>query len=140
MTTYPAVVGAFLAASRKEKGLSQSDLAEAVGLTVSTWSRIESGESALTIEQLAQAAQTLNLEPSALLRAVEDKIAELSSKGITTNATRTDIATIAASGAIPLMGAGLGGMIGTPQILPALAAVGVAGYSLYTKLKKDKKL
>ena len=115
--------------------MSQSDLADAVGLTISTWSRIESGESALTIEQLAQAAQALNLEPSGLLRAVEEKIAELSSKGIATSATRTTVATIAASGAIPLLGSSLVGMISSSGIL---AFGAITGYSLYTKLKKDK--
>ncbi len=87
VTTYPAIVGACLAAKRKEQGLSQSELALSVGLTVSTWSRIENGESALTIEQLALAAQRLNLPPSELLINADKKVAELEYRGIETKST-----------------------------------------------------
>ncbi len=133
ITTYPALVGAFLAAKRKELGLSQSTLAASVGLTVSTWSRIENGESALTIEQLKLAAHTLNVLPSQILKDVDDKIIELQNRGIETNSIRVSIDEIHASGAIPLVGAALFGLISSPVLIAASAVV--ATYTL-AKTKK----
>lgn len=69
VTNYAAIVGIILSSLRKEKGLSQSEVAQYLDLNVSTWSRIESGLSALTVEQLA-----------------ETKAVELRDKGIETHA------------------------------------------------------
>jgi transcriptional regulator with XRE-family HTH domain len=135
VASYPAVVGAVLLARRKELGLSQSNLADAVGLTVSTWSRIENGESALTIEQLAAAAQALGVAPSALLQVAEEKIAELNRRGIATSPTRIDPASIVELGAIPLIGASLSGALGP---IAWLASSAVSGYRLYSKFAKRK--
>lgn len=107
MTTYPAVLGVFLVKKRKELGLTQGELAEKVGLTVSSWSRIESGEAALTIEQLALAANAFSMSPGQLLMAIDTITAELSKKGIGTNIERYSSDDIAAAGSIPLVGAGL---------------------------------
>jgi transcriptional regulator with XRE-family HTH domain len=135
VVTYPALTGAVLVAKRKEMGLSQAEVAERVGLTVSTWSRIENGESALTIEQLAMAAQALGVVPSAILRSTEDKVAELSTRGIATSASRADMAAMVEAGAIPLVGASLVRMLGP---VSWLAAGAVVGYSLYSRLTKKK--
>ena len=131
MTTYPALVGAFLAAKRKELGLSQSALAESVGLTVSTWSRIENGESALTIEQLKLAGDKLNVLPSQILKDVDEKIIELQNRGVETNPVRVSIDEIHASGTIPLVGAALFGLISSPLMLVAASA---AASAVVTKL------
>ena len=123
ITTYPAVVGAYLAAKRNELKLSQGALAEKVGLTASTWSRIESGESALTIEQLAQAAQALSMTPGALLCTIDAITAELNKRGIGTNIERVTVDEILASGSIPLTGAGLSGAV-SAATTSALATLG----------------
>ncbi len=125
VTTYPAIVGACLAAKRKEQGLSQSELALSVGLTVSTWSRIENGESALTIEQLALAAQRLNLPRSELLINADKKVAELEYRGIETKSNRVSINEISASGAIPLVGSALFGIITSPALAVGIAVAGL---------------
>ena len=150
MTTYPAVVGAFLASKRKEIELSQGDIAEKVGLTVSSWSRIESGEAALTIEQLALAAKALSMSPGQLLMTIDAITVELSKKGIGTNIERASADAIAASGAIPLVGAGLASTVNiaslakgaTKQIAIPIIAASAAGavVGLYNWLSyKDKK-
>ncbi len=142
MTTYPAVVGAFLSIRRKELGLSQTQLATAVGLTVSTWSRIENGESALTIEQLAQAAQALGLTPGSLLQTIDTAITELHEKGIGTNVERASVQEISAAGSIPLIGAGLSSAVAAGGVIAAGASVaaapialGIAAYGLYKWLR-----
>jgi transcriptional regulator with XRE-family HTH domain len=53
---------------REERRLKQVDLAAQVGLAGSTWSRIENGSSALTIDQLAQVAEALSIRPGEILR------------------------------------------------------------------------
>lgn len=132
VVSLPGVVGAVLLATRKERSLSQAQLAEAVGLNVSTWSRVENGESALTIEQLAAAAAALETSPSAILGKAEEKLAELNSKGFATASSRAALAGITADGAIPFAGAALLGALGPVGLV---AAGAVAGF-MYFKGKK----
>lgn len=71
-TTYAIIVGRILTKRRKSCGLRQEALATALGVTQSTWSRIENGTSALTISQLAIAARALNLPPSDLIAQADE--------------------------------------------------------------------
>lgn len=66
-TTYPAIVGRILAAHREERQIEQSDIANQIGVSQSTWSRIERGETALTVEALARAAKVLGVSSSSVL-------------------------------------------------------------------------
>ena len=59
VASYPAIVGQVLSNLRKNINVDQSEFAEIIGVTQSTWSRIERGSSAFTIEQLADAADHL---------------------------------------------------------------------------------
>lgn len=135
VTSFPAVVGVVLAAARKEaeNGISQKDMAEAIGATVSTWSRIETGETALTIEQLALAAEKLGVLPSQILEKAEETILELEKKGVAVEAMRISSAAILAAGAVPLAGAAVAGLIGPLGIAAGAAAV---GFHLYSRIKK----
>jgi len=133
--SYPAIVGAILLAKRKELGLSQAEMADAVGVNVSTWSRVENGDSALTIEQLASAAEALKARPSSIIEVAERKLEELKMRGIATGANRSDLAAIAAMGAIPLAGSALVGVLGP---IGALAA-GVASAYFYAKRRANDK-
>ena len=58
-TTYPAVLGAVLVRKRKEMGLDQVTVAKKVGVSRTTWSRVENGEVALSIDQLPKVAEVL---------------------------------------------------------------------------------
>lgn len=133
VASFPALVGAVLSSIRKSQGRSQADLAEALSLNVSTWSRIENGESALTVEQLALAAEVLGVSPSAVLRTTEEKVVELSKRGIATSVNRANFEAIAASGSIPLVGATL---LGTINPIGVFSVGAVAGYQLYSHLMK----
>ena len=55
-TTYQAVLGRLIVQKRQEKQIDQGEMARHVGVSRSTWSRIEAGASALTMDQLAKAA------------------------------------------------------------------------------------
>jgi transcriptional regulator with XRE-family HTH domain len=67
ITSYSAIVGQVLINLRTERDIKQGSLAEAVGVGQSTWSRIEKGEVALSVDQLARAAGFLAVSPSTIL-------------------------------------------------------------------------
>jgi len=130
--SYPAVLGAVLLAmrkSREDKGMSQAEMAEAVGLNVSTWSRIENGDAAMTIEQLVAAAAALGVKPSSILQTTEGKLDDLVAKGIAAGSSRMELAALAAMGAIPLTGVALVGLLGPVGIITAGVASAAFAYA-----------
>lgn len=76
-TTYLAIVGSVFVRLRKELGIEQAALAKAVGLNQSTWSRIERGESSLSIDQLFLAADCLRIKPSIVIQESEQALEKL---------------------------------------------------------------
>jgi len=70
-------VGRILAMRREELALEQTDIAKNVGVSQSTWSRIERGESAFTVDQLGKAARALGASPGQLLQQADDAAAGL---------------------------------------------------------------
>ena len=56
--------GEFLVETRAKKGLLQGELAEKVGITQATLSRIESGEIAVTIQRAAMLFEALGVAVS----------------------------------------------------------------------------
>ncbi|MCY1260062.1 transcriptional regulator, y4mF family [compost metagenome] len=117
VTTYAAIVGAVLAQVRSAGGLTQGDLAKAVGIGPSTWSRIEKGESSLSVDQLKLAADALNLPASQILEMVDLAEKTTAEKGIAREPVghlkwTTAAATGAiAAGMIPVVGSVLGGIV-----------------------------
>ncbi len=88
-TTYQAVIGRVIVKLRKELVVDQALLANAVGVTQSTWSRIERGESSLSIEQLAKAAEHLRVNPSTILLETEQALKELKHQGVVIRMSKT---------------------------------------------------
>ena len=103
-TTYPALVGSMSAQCRKDKGIGQAEFAAMLDLGQSTWSRIEKGQSALTIEQLAKAADQLSIKPYELLALVDGAKEDLKAQGIDTLMDRIGANNMALLGAIPVVG------------------------------------
>jgi transcriptional regulator with XRE-family HTH domain len=115
VTTYAAIVGAVLGQIRSAAGLKQSDLAEAVGVGPSTWSRIEKGESSLSTDQLKLAADALKMPPSRILELVDVAEKATVEKGIAREAVGQSQWTAAAGaialGLIPIVGSVLSGIV-----------------------------
>ncbi|MGE6164409.1 helix-turn-helix transcriptional regulator [Aeromonas media] len=79
VTTTGAVLGAVLAELRTNAGMKQAELAAKVGVGSSTWSRIEKGESGISIDLLKAAAKVLSTTAWAILEvadAAEQDVAE----------------------------------------------------------------
>ena len=110
-TSYPAVVGSVLVKLRCERNVLQGDLAEAVGVTQATWSRIENGSSALTIEQIALAAGRLGVSPHSILSYADEAAEELRQRGVRVELTRNSLSL--ESGIALIGAAALGALIAT---------------------------
>ncbi len=89
-TTYPAIVGGVLAQIRNQAGLRQEQLAQALGITQATLSRIEKGQSSITVEHLRLAAPRLGSTPSQILSYADQTELSMHSRGIVVTATRDD--------------------------------------------------
>jgi transcriptional regulator with XRE-family HTH domain len=81
VVTYPALVGQVVAHLREGKGIKQGDAATAIGLSQSAYSRLEKGESVMSISQLRKVANFLGMQPSELLFTVDSYEAEIRAQG-----------------------------------------------------------
>lgn len=70
-TTYNNIFAAIVTTIRKEKGLTQKQVAEKLGLTVATISKLESGGTQVTFDHLYALAYALEVEPDALFETLE---------------------------------------------------------------------
>ncbi len=86
-TTSSAVVGRVIAELRDLRNLKQGELANAVGVTQSTWSKIENGRSSITVDQLLRAATALQFRAHDVLAMTEDSIQNLQRNGIAVEQT-----------------------------------------------------
>ncbi|ACC69442.1 helix-turn-helix transcriptional regulator [Paraburkholderia phymatum] len=115
VTTYGAILGAVLGQIRSAAGMKQSDLAEAVGVGPSTWSRIEKGESSLSTDQLKLAADALKVPPSRILEMVDVAEKITADKGIAREPVGQAQWTVAAGavalGLIPVVGSMLSNIV-----------------------------
>lgn len=121
-TTYGAIVGSILERERSALKLTQSDVADAVGIGTSTWSRIEKGESSLSVDQLKLAASKLGLKPGKILDKAEEAEITLESRGITVF-PGTQAGAIVGN-FIPVVGTVLGAIIGAHAGAVAGASMG----------------
>ena len=84
-TTYHAVVGQILRKYRKDKypELDQSKFVKEIklGLSGSSWSRIENGETPVDIAQLHKIAAAFKVDASEILQKINDSIETLESNG-----------------------------------------------------------
>ena len=79
---YSVVVGRVLQQRRTQLGLHQNDLAAALGITQSAYSRLESGDTALSLTQLRIAAAVLQAPASAILASAEQYANYLQLQGV----------------------------------------------------------
>lgn len=111
VTTYPAIVGRVLAELRKERGLNQEDIADVVGVGQAAWSKIERGDSALTVEQLYAATRRMGLAPSDVLRYAELVCDEAADQGVAVELGRHKPRDALAAGLVLIAGAALGVLV-----------------------------
>lgn len=81
-TSYPAIVGKLLENLRRERNLKQQDVASMLGLTQSAWSRIERGQSGLSMDLMVRVCDLLGTSPHILLGDADKARAGLMAQGI----------------------------------------------------------
>jgi len=84
-TTYSAVLGVVLANIRTFQGVEQKDMAQRMGLSQASYSRLEGGKSAFSVDQMFQAASALSVPGDELHRQLNATISQLQNNGITVN-------------------------------------------------------
>ena len=107
LTSYSAIVGQVLSNLRQEQDIKQGDMSAAVNIGQSTWSRIEKGEVALSIDQLARAANRLNCLPSDVLRWADQAAAQIAREKVEVlNDRPVDVKNKSGNAGALLLGAG----------------------------------
>ena len=89
-TTYPALVGNVLAQLRAQHGLHQGNLAAATGVTQATWSRIENGQTNITVEHLSVAARAFGRSPGEILSLADHTATMMQFSGVEVVPKRDD--------------------------------------------------
>ncbi len=80
--TYTAVVGGVVERLRGQRGLTQSQIGDALGIGQSAYSRLESGDTAMTIAQLRAIAEHLATSPGGILREADALTDRLRAQGV----------------------------------------------------------
>ena len=132
-TTYQTVLGRLIAQKRKENGIDQEELAHRVGVSRSTWSRIEAGSSALSMDQLAKAASALGISLGELMLEVDDVVRKLRKQNVEVHDSRDQ----AKSASLGATGAAGGPSLAGPVAFLGGAVLGGIIATLLAERKKD---
>lgn len=77
MVSYSSILGVVVANKRKELGIEQSVLAENMGLSQASYSRLESGKSTFSVDQMFECAKALRIAPEDLFHSVVNTVNNL---------------------------------------------------------------
>jgi transcriptional regulator with XRE-family HTH domain len=72
MIPYYAIVGRVVRLQRETRGIKLSEFSKRMGVGVSGWSRVETGATVMTLEQLKKAADALGVAPAVIVRLADD--------------------------------------------------------------------
>jgi transcriptional regulator with XRE-family HTH domain len=88
--SYGALLGQVIQRQRVIAQRNQQDVAEALHISQSAYSRIEKGQSAMSVQQLRAIADTLGLAPDALLSEADRWAAKLRARGVQVTDEKAD--------------------------------------------------
>lgn len=80
--TYGAIVGRVIENDRRGAGVDQGTIAKALRISQSAYSRLEQGQSAMTLAQLRTVAEVLGRTPGDILREADALTSRLRSQGV----------------------------------------------------------
>lgn len=81
--TYTALLGQILQHHRQRLGLQQSDVAAVLGILQPAYSRIEKGDTSITVAQLRIVARKLRMAPAQIIHETEQWVQQLRTQGVT---------------------------------------------------------
>lgn len=82
LTSFSSVLGVVIANKRKELGIEQTDLSKALGLTQASYSRLESGKSTFSVDQMFICSKAMNVSVLDIISAVEKTVKNLESNQV----------------------------------------------------------
>jgi len=157
-TTIPMVFGQLFVIYRKKMKLTQKDLAEALGVGVANVSKIESGDTVISVEQLLIISLLFKERSSNLFIKFENALKILDENGVLVGnskvkelsidkSTKTAAVSAVAIGAASATGLGLIGPLALSiglRLIPgisiaATAATAYAAYKKYSELTEEEK-
>ena len=161
-TTIPMVFGQIFVIYRKKLNLTQKDLAEALGVGVANVSKIESGDTVISVEQLLIICLLFKEKSSDLLNKFENGLKFLDENGVLVSnskvkelsidkGAKTAAVSAAAVSAASATGLGLIGPLGLSIGLRLIPGIGVAAtaataataayaaYKKYSELTEEEK-
>lgn len=106
-TSYSSILGQMIVQARAQRALHQADLASAVGITQTAWSRIERGTTSITVEQLRTVANVLQREPHEIMLEA-DAAAKIAQNNGVAIVPPKDYDDLIKNGVLILVGAALG--------------------------------
>ncbi len=77
LTTYSALLGQIVSSLRQQRRLEQTGLADALGLSQASYSRLEGGKALWSIDQLMLAARKLGVSVTEIIQILERRAADL---------------------------------------------------------------
>jgi DNA-binding XRE family transcriptional regulator len=142
-TSSAAILGQTLALLRKHKDLTQEDMAKAMNISISSWGRIEKGETDMSVIELSNAAEILGTTPNRILDAAKAGEKDARSKGLKVVAgagAGTALAGLLAGGGGTAGGVALGVVAGSviPVVGTLLGGLIGAAIALAMNTSKDK--
>ena len=81
-TSFSAVLGVVLTNQRKLHGLEQGQMAEMMGLSQASYSRLEAGKSGFSVDQMYQAATALSMNGRDLIALIDNTVDNLRANGV----------------------------------------------------------
>ena len=81
-TSYSAIVGRMLEQDRARLGWSQAEVADRIGLSQAAWSRIESGSTSISLDQLWSIARLFQTTPATILELADRAERELRAQDV----------------------------------------------------------
>ena len=79
LASYSSVLGVVVANKRKEMGIEQSVIADKMGLSQASYSRLESGKSTFSVDQMFECASSLGMPADELFQMVQNTVNNLKS-------------------------------------------------------------
>lgn len=79
LVSYSSVLGVVLANKRHELNIEQSVMAERMGLSQASYSRLESGKSTFSVDQMFECAKALNIPVEHIFKSVINTVDKLQS-------------------------------------------------------------
>lgn len=81
-TTYPVIIGNVIKQLRDQKGISQGEMAQVMGVSQAAWSKLENGKATLSTSQVARAADHLGTSANVVMQYADMAVDNFKSEGM----------------------------------------------------------